>query len=39
MAAQAKRKNKAKAWWIRGVCLALALLLVGMMLASALWSN
>ena len=39
MASNGKKRKTAKVWITRGICLALALLMLGMVLASALWSN
>jgi hypothetical protein len=39
MASNIKKRKNTKVWITRGICLALALLMVGMVLASALWSD
>ena len=39
MASNGKKRKTAKVWITRGICLALVLLMLGMVLASALWSN
>ncbi len=39
MASQGRKRKNARVWIVRGLCLGLALLMLGMVLASAFWSQ